>query len=68
MKKNHHHERNPVFWERKGKIPIWLISEKIGVSEQTLMRWLRVKVEEKRMEGIMKALEQIREENDMKCN
>lgn len=62
MKKNHHHERNPIFWERKGKIPIWLISEKLGVHEQTLMRWLRVKVEEEKMRRILEALEQVKRE------
>lgn len=54
--------RNKEFWEQKGKIPLWRIAEKIGIHEKTLIVWLRVEIEHSKMERILSALNQVKEE------
>ncbi|WP_016991694.1 hypothetical protein [Lysinibacillus boronitolerans] len=54
--------RNKEFWEKKGKIPLWRIAEKLGIHEKTLIVWLRIEVEPKKMQRILAALEQVLEE------
>lgn len=58
--------RNKEFWEKKGKIPLWRIAEKLGIHEKTLIAWLRIKVEPKKMQRILAALEQVLEEEGVK--
>lgn len=62
MKQFSHRDRNKEFWDAKGKIPLWRISEKLNCHEKTLMAWLRMEVEEEKMQRIMNALEQVKQE------
>lgn len=41
---------------RANQIPQWRLAQKIGVSEQTLIRWLRERLSAERKEKIEKAL------------
>ncbi len=48
---------------KESKIPQWRIAEEIGVSEFTLIRWLRIpeKLEEKRTIQISEAVKKLSE-------
>lgn len=54
--------RNKEFWDKKGKVPLWRIAEKIGIHEKTLIAWLRIEVEHTKMQRILIALDQVLEE------
>lgn len=58
--------RNKEFWEKKGKVPLWRIAEKLGIHEKTLIVWLRTEVEQMKMQKILEALEQVLEEEGVK--
>jgi len=53
------YERNPEFWERKGKIPLWRIAEQINCSEMTLTRWLRKELDPEKKERILTVLKEL---------
>ncbi|MFJ7371562.1 hypothetical protein ACIQVU_19350 [Lysinibacillus sp. NPDC098008] len=58
--------RNKEFWDKKGKVPLWRIAEKIGIHEKTLIAWLRIEVEHSKMQRILIALDQVLEEEGVK--
>lgn len=62
MNKFSHRDRNKEFWNAKGRIPIWRIAEKLECHEKTLIAWLRIEVEEEKMQRIMYALNQVKQE------
>ena len=47
---------------RNKRIPLWEIAERIGISEATISRWLRVQLSEEKESRILKAMEEITEE------
>ena len=54
--------RNKDIREMKGNIPFWIIAEKLGVSENTVLNWLKKELsEEKRLEFV-EAINQIKKE------
>lgn len=40
----------------------WQIAEKLGISEPTIMRWLRVPLSEEREQAIMAAIKELAKE------
>lgn len=47
---------------RSAGIPYWKIGEKLGVCEQTIVRWLRVPLTSEKERKIMEAIDEIRKE------
>lgn len=56
-------KRNKQFWEKKGKIPLWRIAEKLNIHEKTLINWLRIELEPTKMDKVLTALKQVIEED-----
>ncbi len=46
------------------KIPLWQIGAAMGVSEMTIIRWLRLPLTGERLEKITQAIEQILEDRE----
>lgn len=46
-------ERNQEIRNAKNGIPNWMIAERLGVSEQTLLRWLRAEMKPSQKAQIM---------------
>ncbi len=49
---------------RKKKIALWEIAEKIGISEATITRWMRVQLPKEKENCIMQAIAVIAEERN----
>jgi len=58
--------RNQDIKNAKKGIPIWVISEKMGISENTFYRLLRKELAPEKKKEIFKIIEDIREELKMK--
>ena len=56
-------KRNMEFWEKKGKIPLWRIAEKLNIHENTLIAWLRKELDPTKTEKVLTALNQVIEED-----
>lgn len=54
--------RNEDIKRARGNIPNWAIAEKLGVSENTLYRWLRQELPAEKKKSIYKAIKQVQEE------
>ncbi|MCG3795991.1 hypothetical protein CON78_26105 [Bacillus toyonensis] len=54
--------RNQDIKNLKGRIPNWMIAEKIGVHENTVIRWLRGDLPVERRQKILAAIEGIKKE------
>ena len=48
---------------RGNLIPLWKIALQIGVSEMTLIRWLRTELPDKRRKQIVAAIERLTQED-----
>lgn len=57
---NYIKSRNKEIRESKGKVPNWAIAERIGVSENTLLRWMRQEIEGDRKIQILNAIADIK--------
>jgi hypothetical protein len=55
-------QRNRQLRERFGNIPRWRVAEKLGIHEQTLVRWLRYELPEERKERIDAAINELKQE------
>lgn len=55
-------KRNLDIREAKGKIPKWLIAERLGVHENTLNGWLRQELSGEKKQQILNVINQIKEE------
>lgn len=55
--------RNMEFWDKKGKIPLWRIAEKLSIHENTLIAWLRKELDPAKTEKVLIALNQVIEED-----
>ena len=62
MRLNIHRQRNPSFWEEKGRIPLWLIAERLAVHENTLNRWLRAELEPEKLQHLLTVMNEIKKE------
>lgn len=49
---------------QKSGYPYWMIADRIGVAESTMIRWLRLpeKLEEEKVQRIEKAIEKLQRE------
>ncbi|MEN3132678.1 hypothetical protein [Bacillus albus] len=54
--------RNQDIKNLKGRIPNWMIAEKLGVHENTVIRWLRSDLSVDRKRKIITAIEGIKAE------
>ncbi|WP_066057294.1 hypothetical protein [Robertmurraya korlensis] len=55
-------KRNHIIREAKGDIPYWVIAEKLGVHENTIMNWMKKEMLDNRREKILSAIKEIKEE------
>lgn len=55
-------KRNLEIREAKGKIPMWVIAERLGVHVTTLNGWMRQEMGTERKKAILDAIESIKEE------
>jgi PP-loop superfamily ATP-utilizing enzyme len=55
-------QRNLDIREAKGKIPMWLCAEKLCVSENTFIKWMRTELGPEKKEKIMAAITEIKAE------
>lgn len=58
-------KRNLEVREAKGKIPAWIIAEKMGIHEKTLYAWLRFDLSDERKEAVLNAIREVKEENNI---
>ena len=49
---------------RKAKVKHWEIAERLGVSEQTLVRWLRVPLPREKRDAISNAIGELEREKE----
>lgn len=47
---------------RVAGVPLWAVANRIGVSEPTLLRWLRIPLPEEKEKDIMGAISELGEE------
>lgn len=47
---------------RVAGVPLWAVANRIGVSEPTLLRWLRIPLSEEKEKDIMEAISELGEE------
>lgn len=47
---------------RVAGVPLWAVANRIGVSEPTLLRWLRIPLSEEKEKDIMGAISELGEE------
>jgi hypothetical protein len=55
-------KRNQLIRKAKGKIPNWLIAEKLEIHESTLVRWLRQEMSPEQEQRIINVIEQLKKE------
>jgi transposase-like protein len=55
-------KRNQAIEEAKGSIPYWVIAERLGVHENTVLNWMKREMSEERKEKVMCAIAAIKEE------
>lgn len=55
-------KRNQELRDAKGKIPYWMIAEKLGFSENTLIRWFRSELNEHQQAKIQAAIDAVKKE------
>lgn len=53
-------QSNPDVWRVKEDIPLWKIGKKLGLSENTIIRWLRDELGESRKQQILNAIREIK--------
>lgn len=58
-------KRNLEIRKEKGKIPTWIIAEKMGIHEKTLYAWLRFDLSQERKEAVLTAIREAKEENNV---
>lgn len=58
-------ERNVTLKKEKGNIPYWQIAEKIGVHENTVIRWFRTEMDPNKKREISNAIQKVREETKL---
>ncbi|PHA58756.1 hypothetical protein COF07_10285 [Bacillus wiedmannii] len=54
--------RNQDIKNLKGRISNWMIAEKLGVHENTVIRWLRSDLSTERRQRIIMVIEEIKKE------
>jgi uncharacterized protein YjcR len=54
--------RNEDIKKAKGFIPNWVIAEKLGVSENTIYRWMRQELSDDKKQRILNAIKDIKQE------
>ena len=47
---------------RRYGIPLWMLAQKAGISEQTLIRWLREELTDERRTHLISIIEELRKE------
>lgn len=57
-----HKSINTEFHEARGKIPLWKLAEKAGISEATIVRWLRVELSQEKKEKLLIAIREVKKE------
>lgn len=55
-------KRNEDIRNAKGKIPAWIIAEKLGIHEKTFYSWMRYEMSEKKKKLVLKAIEEAKNE------
>lgn len=55
-------KRNLDVWEAKGKIPVRIIAEKLGVHFSTLNGWLGQEMDPERKQKVLAAIDEIKKE------
>ena len=55
-------QRNQEIRRAKDGIANWMIAERLGVSEQTVLRWLRVEMDAKRRNQILAIIQSLKKE------
>lgn len=55
-------KRNQDIRHAKGNIPFWAISEKLSVSENTLLRWLRTEMPNDKKKRVFNAIEAVKQD------
>lgn len=61
MQKENNHIRRAA---RAADIPLWAVAAELGISEPTLIRWLRLPLAPEREQQVMAAIERLAREVD----
>jgi DNA-binding transcriptional regulator YiaG len=56
------YQRNTDIREARGKIPMWVIAERLGIHENTLRHWLRQELPHSKKSRILRVIEDIKRE------
>ncbi|MES1053647.1 hypothetical protein FOA24_32550 [Bacillus thuringiensis] len=54
--------RNEDIRKLKGKIPTWVIAERLGIHENTFYHWMRKEMKLERKQVVMAVIEEIKKE------
>lgn len=57
--------RNVELKRKKGKIPYWMIAEKLSIHENTIVRWFRQEMDTQKKERVLQAIKEVKQE--LKC-
>ncbi|MCM3670282.1 hypothetical protein M3181_14965 [Mesobacillus maritimus] len=59
-------KRNQNVVEAKGRIPYWIIAERLGVHENTIQNWMKQEMSRDREEQVLSVIAKIKEEIERK--
>lgn len=54
--------RNIELKKEKGNIPYWILGEKLGLSENTIVRWFRQEMDTQKKERVLQAIKEVKQE------
>jgi len=55
-------KRNEDIRQIKGKIPTWIIAERLGIHENTFYHWMRKEMKPERKQEVIAVIEEIKKE------
>lgn len=58
--------RNEDIRELKGNIPFWIIAERLGVSENTVLNWMKKELTENKKSEFENVINQLKDEFSLK--
>lgn len=58
----HYFKLNPRVMEAKGRIPFWVIAQRLGVHENTVRNWMKSKMSEDKEAKVLAAIEDIKKQ------
>lgn len=55
-------KRNEDIRQAKGKIPMWVVAERLDISENTFLNWMKKEMDGEKKDRVMSAIAEIKKE------